>query len=38
MMGSVLLEMYPRLKARLHVRLNRGDMCVWEQVTTTKKL
>ena len=36
--GAVMLELYPRLKARIHVRLNKGDVNVWEQISTTKKL
>ncbi|MBP5394571.1 MAG: bi-functional transferase/deacetylase, partial [Candidatus Methanomethylophilaceae archaeon] len=35
---AVWLEIYPRLKARAYVRQDKGDMCVWDQVTTTKKL
>lgn len=37
-LGALYLELYPRMKARMHVMMNRGDMCVWDQVTTTKKL
>ncbi len=35
---AVFLELYPRLKARVHVSADKGDMCVWDQVATTKKL
>ncbi len=35
---AVWLELHPRLKARAYVRQDKGDMCVWDQVTTTKKL
>ncbi len=35
---AVWLELYPRFKARLYVKRDMGDMCVWDQVTTTKKL
>ena len=38
MLGALYLEFYPRLKARMHVAMRKGDICVWEQVTTTKKL
>ncbi len=38
MIGSVLLEIYPRIKARIYVMFNKGDVSIWEQVTTTKKL
>lgn len=38
MLGALYLEMYPRLKARLHVGMNKGDLCVWDPVSTTKKL
>ncbi len=38
MLGALYLEFYPRLKARVYVALDKGDMCVWDQVTTTKKL
>lgn len=38
MIASLWLEMYPRLKARVYVKMDKGDMCVWDQVTTTKKL
>lgn len=38
MLGALYLEFYPRLKARMHVAMKKGDICVWEQVTTTKKL
>jgi cellulose synthase/poly-beta-1,6-N-acetylglucosamine synthase-like glycosyltransferase len=36
--ASVLMEFYSRLKASIHVKMDRGDMNVWEQVQTTKKL
>ncbi len=38
MISSLWLEIYPRLKARVYVKMDKGDMCVWDQVTTTKKL
>ena len=38
MLAALYLEIYPRIKARLYVRMDKGDMCVWDQVTTTKKL
>ena len=38
MIASIWLEIYPRLKARVYVKMDMGDMCVWDQVTTTKKL
>ena len=36
--AAVTLELYSRLKARAHTKADKGDMNVWEQVTTTKKL
>ena len=38
MIASLWLEMYPRIKARIYVKMDKGDMSVWDQVTTTKKL
>lgn len=38
MLGALYLEFYPRIKSRVYVALDKGDMCVWDQVTTTKKL
>ena len=38
MMFAVLLEVYPRIKAKVHVMADKGDMCIWDQVETTKKL
>ncbi len=38
MLAALYLEFYPRVKARLYVRMDKGDICVWDQVTTTKKL
>ena len=35
---SLILEEYVRFAAKLHVSMDKGDMNVWEQVTTTKKL
>ncbi|MDR0888169.1 MAG: glycosyltransferase [Candidatus Methanoplasma sp.] len=35
---SVVLEIYSRMKASVHVKMDKGDMNVWEQVETTKKL
>ena len=36
--SAVILELYPRLKAKLHVSADKGDMNVWDMVATTKKL
>lgn len=38
MISAVFLELYPRLKAKAYVKADKGDMCVWDQVTSTKKL
>lgn len=35
---SVALEQYCRTKAKLYVKANRGDMNVWDPVSSTKKL
>jgi GT2 family glycosyltransferase len=35
---SILMEAYSRLKADIHVRSNKGDVNIWEQVKTTKKV
>lgn len=35
---STMAEMYSRIKASLHVRFGKGDIRIWEQVKTTKKL
>lgn len=35
---GVSLEMYTRLKAKIHVAKNKQDDNVWEQVTSTKKV
>jgi hypothetical protein len=35
---AVTLEMYSRMKAHAHTKADKGDMNVWEQVGTTKKL
>lgn len=38
MMFTIALELYSRLKAVGYVHVDKGDMSVWEQVSTTKKL
>ena len=38
MILALWLEFYPRIKARVYVKHDLGDMCVWDQVATTKKL
>ena len=38
MLFALYLEFYPRIKARIYVKMDKGDMCIWDQVTTTKKL
>lgn len=35
---TICLELYSRLKATLYVRSDKGDMNVWDPVSTTKKL
>ena len=35
---AISLEMYTRIKAKIHTRADKGDVNVWDQVTTTKKL
>jgi len=35
---SILMELYSRLKAYIHVKLNKGDVNIWDPVKTTKKV
>ncbi len=35
---TIFMELYSRLKAKLYVRSDKGDMNVWDPVSTTKKL
>lgn len=35
---AVTAELYSRMKASMHVRSGKGDINIWEQVKTTKKL
>lgn len=36
--SAVILETWSRFLAMVHVKTNRGDISVWEQISTTKKL
>ncbi|MDR1954677.1 MAG: glycosyltransferase [Candidatus Methanoplasma sp.] len=37
MVIATSLETYSRIRARLHVRLNKGDISVWDPVRSTKR-